>query len=182
MKRINDTWHWIKKFEIGTGKDAIAECGESSDIKKNITLTGSNYIVQVTCQKCRELYEQQNREIAVTFMDFCEGKSLEEIKMALKFYNEKFEIEKIFQYFVGWEKVSGDGRYVILKSHNKEHGWKTQLDINDEAEYMIAEQENCWINYPATIGEFISDMLRYEDILLIFSIVAINKIYGEKNQ
>lgn len=118
---------------------------------------------------------------AVNFTEFCKTDDLEQIKKALKFYNEKFNVEKVLTYFVNWKIVYDDSQYrngkILINKHSTEK-WETTITINDDAEYMFANNENCWQYLPKTLSEFISDVLRYEDFDLLLSETGYSKIYG----
>lgn len=49
-------WHYVNKFEIGTGKIAYALCNHNSSIEP--TMMGSNWIKLVTCEKCKKIYNE----------------------------------------------------------------------------------------------------------------------------
>ena len=118
---------------------------------------------------------------AVNFTDFCREANLEQIKKALEFYNEKFKPEKVLKYFVNWEIIYDDNFYKngkILKNKHSNGKWETTMTINDNAEYMFADNQNCWQYLPKTFSEFISDVLRYEDFDLLLSEEGRSKIYG----
>lgn len=118
---------------------------------------------------------------AVNFTDFCKDANLEQIKKALDFYNEKFNAEKVLEYFINWEIIYDDSFYrngKILKNKHSNGKWETTMTINDNAEYMFADNQNCWQYLPKTFSEFISDVLRYEDFDLLLSEVGHSKIYG----
>ena len=54
---MEELWHFIEKFEIGTGKTAVALCGVTSkDFGDKRGLVGTNEIRFVTCEKCKRLY------------------------------------------------------------------------------------------------------------------------------
>lgn len=118
---------------------------------------------------------------AVNFTDFCNEANLEQIKKALEFYNEKFKPEKVLEYFINWEIIYDDSFYrngIILKNKHSNGKWETIITINDNAEYMFADNKNCWQYLPKTFSEFISDVLRNEDFDLLLSEVGRSKIYG----
>jgi hypothetical protein len=118
---------------------------------------------------------------AVNFTDFCRKANSEQIKKALKFYNEAFKVEKVLEYFLNWELKHDDSQYKhgkILTNKHSNGKWQTTMTINDDAEYTFAEQENCWQYIPKTFSEFISDVLRYEDFDLLLSEKGRSKIYG----
>jgi hypothetical protein len=118
---------------------------------------------------------------AVNFTDFCKKTNLEQIKKALKFYNEPFKVEKVLEYFANWTIVYDDSQWkngkILTNKHSTEN-WETIMTINDDAEYMFADNENCWQYLPKTFSEFISDVLRYEDFDLLLSEKGRSKIYG----
>lgn len=123
-----------------------------------------------------------NKLAAVNFTDFCKDASFEQIKKALEFYNEKFIPEKVLEYFDNWIIVYDNSKYrngKILTNKHSTESWKTIMTINDNAEYMFADNTNCWQYLPKTFSEFISDILRYEDFDLILSDIGWNKIYGK---
>lgn len=118
---------------------------------------------------------------ALNFTEFCIGASLKEINYALGFYNEKFEPEKVLEYFLNWEiipdnSIYRNGKVLVNKHSNGE--WKTTITINDNVEYMFADNEKCWQHLPKTFSEFISDVLRYEDFDLLLSEKGRIRIYG----
>lgn len=117
---------------------------------------------------------------AINFTEFCKIADLEQIKKALKFYNEPFSAKKVLEYFLNWELIYDDSIYrkgKILTNNHTNGEWKTTITINDDAEYMFQGNTNCWQYVPETFSEFISDILRYEDFELILSEKAYNKIY-----
>jgi hypothetical protein len=118
---------------------------------------------------------------AVNFTDFCKDANLDQIKKALEFYNEKFKPEKVLEYFANWNIIYdssfyNDGKILINRHSNGKY--ETLITINDNAEYMFADNKNCWQNLPKTFSEFISDILRYEDFELLLSEKGCSKIYG----
>jgi len=119
---------------------------------------------------------------AVNFTDFCKDANLKQIKKALKFYNKPFKAEKVLEYFSNWKIIYDDSKWkngkILTNKHSTEN-WKTTMIINDDAEYMFADNENCWQYVPRTFSEFISDVLRYEDFDLILSEKGRSKIYGK---
>lgn len=120
---------------------------------------------------------------ALNFTEFCMGRSLYEINYALGFYNEKFDPEKVLEYFLNWEIIRDvsfyrNGKILVNKHSNGE--WKTTITINDNAEYMFAGNENCWQYLPKTFSEFISDVLRHEDFDLLLSEKGRIRIYAAK--
>ena len=119
---------------------------------------------------------------AVNFTDFCKKESdIAKIKRALDFYMEEWEPEKVLEYFTGWALKHDDSKYrndIILTNKHSNGKWSTKIWINDNAEYAVGENENCWQYTPKTMSEFISDVLRYKNFELILSEAAIKKIYG----
>lgn len=119
---------------------------------------------------------------AVNFTDFCKKADLEQIKKAIIFYNEPFTAEKVLDYFANWTIVYDDSQYrhgKILTNKHSTESWQTTITINDDAEYMFADDDN-WQYLPKTFSEFISDVLRYQDFDLLLSENGRNKIYGQK--
>ena len=118
---------------------------------------------------------------AVNFTDFCKKANLKQIKEALKFYDKPFKAEDVLIYFANWSIVYDDSTYrhgKILTNKHSNGEWKTKITINDDAEYMFAENDTCWQDVPKTFSEFISDILRYEDFDLLLSGKSHDEIYG----
>lgn len=119
---------------------------------------------------------------AVNFTDFCRTANLEQIKKALEFYNERFKVEKVLEYFENWTLKEDDKKYrngKILTNKHSNGIWETTITINDNFIYTFAGQEHCWQYLPKNFSEFISDILRYEDFELILSKKGYKKIYGK---
>ena len=115
----------------------------------------------------------------INFTAFCRKANLKQIRTALKFYNEKFEAEKVPEYFRNWKLSYDDSKYKrgkILVNKHSNGKWESAIVINDSSEYMFCEQENCWIRFPRTMSEFISDVLREEDFELLFSESGMRKL------
>jgi hypothetical protein len=121
----------------------------------------------------------------VNFTTLCENMNLKQIKKALKFYNKSFKPEKVLKYFKNWELIHDDSKYkneIFLINYHSTGKWKTKLTINNNFEYTFEDNLNCWNYVPKTMSEFISDMLRYQDIDLIFSEKEFKKVHGKKNK
>ncbi len=67
----------------------------------------------------------------------------------------------------------------LLTNKHSTEDWSTTITINDDAEYMFADNTTCWQYVPKTISEFISDCLRYADIDLVLSEQGMVRIYGK---
>jgi hypothetical protein len=137
---------------------------------------------------CKEEKLKPRKDRAINFIDFCKGRTNQQIKKAMKFYNQPFDAEKVTDYFLNWSFLRNDKRYkngIILTNSNTK-GWKVKVWINDGAEYTFCSgsggtdnpQDSQWQYLPETMWEFISDCLRYEDIELLFSKKAMEEIYG----
>jgi hypothetical protein len=147
-------------------------------------------VKDVTTKEKVLLKKSNKKEIAINFTDLCKNlkEEIADIKRALDFYNEEFKPNKVLDYFKNWSLKYDNKRYrhgVILTNNNSE-GWKVKIWTNDKSEYTFCSgsngtnkpEEGQWINYPQTMSEFISDCLRYDDVELLFTKKAIEKIYG----
>ena len=126
--------------------------------------------------------KNKNKVKAVNFTTFCKNATLEQIKTALEFYNEKFEPEKVLKYFSNWKMVNDNSTYrngKILTNKHSNGKWETTITINDNAEYVFGDNDSTWQYIPKTMSEFISDVLRYEDFDLILSDEGVKRIYGK---
>ncbi len=148
-----------------------------------MSIRDSALAYQRVIEKNREKKKKANKKQivpAVNFTEFCRKANLGQIKYALMFYEEKFVAEKVLEYFDNWELKYDDSQYrkgkILINKHSTEK-WKTTITINDDAEFMFADNTNCWQYIPKTMSEFISDCLRYEDIDLLLSEQGIIKIY-----
>lgn len=118
----------------------------------------------------------------VNFIDFCKSADFEQIKKAIIFYDEKFNAEKVLEYFENWSLVYDNticrrGK-ILTNKHSTEH-WSTTITINDDFEYLLGDASNTWSYVPKTFSEFISDVLRYEDFELLLTEKAQQLIYDK---
>lgn len=116
---------------------------------------------------------------ALNFTNFCETvNNLKQIKQALSFYNEPFDINKVPIYFKNFKNVDSCFENIIIQDLNSGIDLNFNINgyyivLNSDSEYILNERY-----LPLTYSDFISDILRYEMVGLEFSEIAINKIYG----
>jgi hypothetical protein len=147
-------------------------------------------VKDVTTKEKVLLKKSNKKEIAINFTDLCKNlKTIADIKRALDFYNEEFDPLNVMNYFQNWsyqKPKTGGYRNGVVLTNNNTQGWKVKIWTNDEAEYTFCSgsngtdkpEEGQWLDYPRTMSEFISDCLRHQDVELLFSKEAIEKIYG----
>ncbi len=122
---------------------------------------------------------------AANFTTFCQNKTIDKIKNALRFYNRPFKAEEVPEFFLNWTLKYDDSIYrdgVLLTNKHSTEKWSCSIMINDDAEYCFGYSKKedrlslQWQYTPKTLSEFISDCLRYGDIDLVLSQKAIDMI------
>lgn len=102
------------------------------------------------------------------------GYSTEMLDRAIKFYKTPFSIKAVLQLFEGWSQAENDP--IDIVNHHSNGEWSTVIQFHYNS-YTLDGTNYEYL--PETIGTFISDCLRYEDIDLRFSKMGIKELYGE---
>ncbi len=118
----------------------------------------------------------------VDFINFCKNADdIEQIRNAIKFYDEPFNAKNVIKYFKNWElELNKYKNEKILTNKHSNGEWESKIHIFNIVEYMLSDDDN-WLYVPKTMGEFISDVLRHEDFELIFKKKTYKMLYGNKN-